>query len=185
MSGWIYLIRNGELYKIGITKHINNRIRQLKPDEVLVKSFTSNNRELENFLHRRYNKVRIPQTEYFRLNSLDIRDCKRTIMFNSYFNYFILRIFFRLLLYMFIVFTALVILNYLLFYDWKIIISNSINWTEKASFLFMVISLIKKSGERLDFFHEFRFRIERSIIYLVFSLLLNLTSQISQYYFLE
>ncbi len=183
MSGWIYLIRNGDLYKIGITKNIINRMRQLKPDEVLVKSYVSNYKELEKQLHYSYKKVRIPQTEYFRLNISNVRSCKRIILFNNNFNYFSLRIFLRLFLYIFIIFSIFIILNFLIFYNLRIVISNSLYLTEKVSFLFMFISFLIKSGVRLDFLNECGFRIQRAIIYLIFTVLLNFISQLLQYYF--
>ena len=67
MSGWLYLIRNRDLYKIGITKNFENRMRQLKPDNVVAKFYTADFVKLERELHNRYKKFRIPQTEYFRL----------------------------------------------------------------------------------------------------------------------
>ena len=185
MSGWIYLIRNGELYKIGITKHVNNRMRQLKPDELIVKSYISNYKELEKNLHRRYSNVRIPQTEYFRLNKLEVSDCKTRIILNIYFDYFLFSTLLRISSYILTIFTLVIILNYFIYYDWRIVISNSLNLTEKVSFLFMLISFIKRSGERLNFLYEFLFRLKRVIIYLLFTFLLNFISHISQYYLLE
>ena len=41
MSGWLYLIRNRDLYKIGITKNFKNRMRQLKPDKVVAKFYAT------------------------------------------------------------------------------------------------------------------------------------------------
>ena len=35
MKGYVYLIRNKDLYKIGITKNINKRMKALKPDEII------------------------------------------------------------------------------------------------------------------------------------------------------
>ena len=35
MTGYIYLIRNKDLYKIGITKDLENRMKVLKPDEIV------------------------------------------------------------------------------------------------------------------------------------------------------
>ncbi len=185
MSGWIYLIRNGGLYKIGVTKHIINRMKQLKPDEILVKSYISNYIELEKHLHVRYKKFRIPQTEYFRLNILYIIDCKMRILFNIYFNYFFFRTFLRLLFYIIIIFTSFIIFNCLIYYNWRIVISNSLYWTEGVSFLFIFNSFINNSGERLDFTNEFRFRMKRVIIYSFFTFLLNFISQIFHYYLLE
>ena len=70
MSGWLYLIRNRDLYKIGITKNFENRMRQLKPDNVVAKYYTADFVKLERELHNRYKKFRIPQTEYFRLETV-------------------------------------------------------------------------------------------------------------------
>ena len=36
MSGWLYLIRNRDLYKIGITKNFDSRMRQLNPDNIVM-----------------------------------------------------------------------------------------------------------------------------------------------------
>ncbi len=182
MNGWIYLIRNGDLYKIGITKNINIRMRQLKPDEVLAKSYISNYRDFEKYLHTRYKKVRIPQTEYFRLNDYEIRDCKRKIILNNYVNYFLLRIFLRLLIYIFIIFLFFILINYLNSSNLSLSISNSFYCTEKVSFLFMIVSFFRDSGENLDFINESRFRILRVIIYLMLTFLVYLLSQIFQYY---
>ena len=79
MNGWLYLIRNGDLYKIGVTRNFDNRMRQLKPDNVVAKLYSSEFRQLERELHRRYKSVRIPQTEYFRLDNRQIREIKRRI----------------------------------------------------------------------------------------------------------
>ena len=73
MSGWLYLIRNRDLYKIGITKNFENRMRQLKPDNVVAKFYTPDFMKLERELHNRYKKFRIPQTEYFRLKNYQLK----------------------------------------------------------------------------------------------------------------
>ncbi len=66
--GFIYLIRNQELYKVGITKNLLKRMEQLKPDEALNIIRCRNFRELEKQLHQTFKKYRIPQTEYFRFS---------------------------------------------------------------------------------------------------------------------
>ena len=185
MRGWIYLIKNGDLHKIGITRNINNRMRQLKPDKIVAKSNVYNYRELERHLHSRYKKVRIPQTEYFRLNISDIKECKKIIILNSFFNYFFLRIFIRLFFYIFIILTSFILFNCLIYYDWRIVITNALACTEKVSFLLIFISFFNKSGGGLELQNEFRFRMNRVIIYLVITLLLNSGSHILQYYFPE
>ena len=79
MSGWIYLIRNGGLHKIGITQNFEQRMNQLKPDDIVAKKKTDNYVELERQLHNEYAAVRPPQTEYFRLTSSGVNQVKKTI----------------------------------------------------------------------------------------------------------
>ena len=67
-EGFVYLIRNQDIFKIGITENLLNRMSQLEPDEIIDVIKCSNFRELERDLHRDYKEFRIPQTEYFRLN---------------------------------------------------------------------------------------------------------------------
>ena len=77
MSGWLYLIRNRDLYKIGITKNFENRMRQLKPDNVIAKLYSNDFLKLERELHKRYKKFRIPQTEYFRLDDYHLKEINK------------------------------------------------------------------------------------------------------------
>ena len=35
MSGYVYLIRVGDLYRIGKTENLEKKIKKLKPDELL------------------------------------------------------------------------------------------------------------------------------------------------------
>ena len=71
-NGFVYFIRNRDLYKIGITKNLAKRLKQLKPDEVLRSACCPNYRELEKALHKNFKDERIPQTEYFRLSKKQI-----------------------------------------------------------------------------------------------------------------
>ena len=36
MSGYVYLIRVGDLYRIGKTDNLDRKIKKLKPDELLI-----------------------------------------------------------------------------------------------------------------------------------------------------
>ena len=76
MSGFVYLIRNKDLYKIGRTQNLEQRMKKLKPDEIVSTFETDNYEQLEKKLHKRYKNVRIPQSEYFRLDDSQISDCK-------------------------------------------------------------------------------------------------------------
>ena len=60
--GWVYLIRNGDLHKIGITNDLERRMRELKPTEVVKAVKVRDPRKLEKRLHKEYSSVRIPQT---------------------------------------------------------------------------------------------------------------------------
>lgn len=74
MPGTIYFIRNQDLYKIGITQDIDRRMGELKPDEVVATLVTAYYIEYEKELHHRYKHCRIPQTEYFRLSSDEVKE---------------------------------------------------------------------------------------------------------------
>ena len=71
-KGFVYLIRNDDIYKIGITDNLLRRFNQLKPDEVLNVVRCSNFEKLEKDLHKKFKEYRIPQTEYFRLSKNQI-----------------------------------------------------------------------------------------------------------------
>ena len=71
-KGFVYLIRNDDIYKIGITDNLLRRFNQLKPDEVLNVVRCSNFESLEKQLHKKFKGFRIPQTEYFRLSKSQI-----------------------------------------------------------------------------------------------------------------
>ena len=70
--GFVYLIRNQELVKIGITGNLLRRMAQLEPDEILNVVRCKNYQELEKDLHSLFKDERIPQTEYFRLSDEQI-----------------------------------------------------------------------------------------------------------------
>ena len=73
-KGFIYFIRNEDIYKIGITDNLLRRLKQLNPDEVLNVVRCSNFESLEKDLHIKFKKYRIPQTEYFRLKEYQIEE---------------------------------------------------------------------------------------------------------------
>ena len=71
--GFVYLIRNKDIYKIGITDNLLRRFKQLKPDEIINIVKCTNYQNLERKLHQKYKDFRIPQTEYFRLSKNQIK----------------------------------------------------------------------------------------------------------------
>ena len=70
--GYVYFVRNGDLYKIGITSNLLRIMTQLEPDEILNVVRCMNFQELEKDLHGLFKEVRLPQTEYFRLSEAQV-----------------------------------------------------------------------------------------------------------------
>ena len=79
MNGWLFLIKNGDLHKIGITRYLDNRMRVLNPTSKVAKVYTSDYKNLEKILHKKYKDFRLPQTEYFRLDHFQVREIKKII----------------------------------------------------------------------------------------------------------
>ena len=77
MSGYVFLIRVGDLYRIGKTKNLEKKIKQLKPDELLLSILTKEPETLEARLLRKYKSQRIPETGYLNLNKRQLSDCKK------------------------------------------------------------------------------------------------------------
>ena len=72
--GHVYLVRNGDLHKIGITENLLRRFDQLKPDEVVNTIRCSNFQDVERQMHAYFGSVRLPQTEYFRLTKEQVNE---------------------------------------------------------------------------------------------------------------
>ena len=176
MSGWLYLIRNRDLYKIGITKNFENRMRQLKPDIVVARLYTADFVKLERELHNRYKKFRIPQTEYFRLENSHIKEIKQRISILNYPLSLTFGIFIKsILLLLFIFFLTLVVIS-LYINDLNMAISLSLFWIERISFGLAFFSIFVYSGKYLSFWNEFKYRSTRLIMFILFSYLFRLVS---------
>ena len=174
MSGWLYLIRNRDIYKIGITKNFNKRMRQLKPDNVIAKLYTSDYIKLERELHYRYKKYRIPQTEYFRLDNSHLNEIKKRILKLDYRMVVNLMILIKSLLILLIIFFLNFFFLSLYINDPKIITIKSFLWSERISFYFSFMSLFLPSGKNFIFLNELKYRSVRSLIYLFFATFLKL-----------
>ena len=176
MSGWLYLIRNRDLYKIGITKNFDSRIRQLKPDNVVAKLYTSDFVKLERELHNRYKKFRIPQTEYFRLENHHIKEIKQRISKLEYPIIITLGIFIKSFCLMLLIFFFLLIFISLTINELNIVILNSLLWMEKISFCFSFYSIFQHSGIYLSFINELKYRSSRLIIFSLYAFLFRIAS---------
>ena len=168
MSGWIYLIKNGDLHKIGITRNFESRMRQLKPDKVISRVYTRNYRDIEKELHKRYKNVRIPQTEYFRLSVFQVKEIKERIRLSNTYRYLFIKIFLHSSGIILLSFLFLISFNSLTTSNWKDIAIKSIVVTKYISFVLCLFSLIIKSGKNLDFFSELKYRILCFLCYLFY-----------------
>ena len=174
MSGWLYLIRNRELYKIGITKNFENRMRQLKPDNIVAKLYTNDFFKLERELHKRYTKYRIPQTEYFRLDDYHVKEIKQRISKLDYpiiVNYWI---FIKSVLFTLLIFFLILIFISLSINDINIIVIKSILLMERILFGFSFLSLLLKSGKNFGFFNELKYRLSRFIVFIFLTVLFRI-----------
>ena len=77
MAGYVYLIRVGDLYRIGKADNLDKKIRKLKPDELLTSIMTKEPETLEARLLRKYKSQRIPETGYLKLTKRQISECKK------------------------------------------------------------------------------------------------------------
>mgnify|MGYP001402078061 CR=1 FL=1 len=170
MSGWVYLIRNQDLYKIGITRNFEKRMRQLKPDNVVTKLYTSNFLKLERELHNRYKKFRIPQTEYFRLEPYHIKEIKQRISKLDFPMSIFLEIFIKSLFFILLIFVLTLIFISLNINDINIILLKSFLWMERISLGFSLLSFFVKSGKYLRFLSELKYRFSKLIVFIIFAL---------------
>ena len=76
MSGFFYLVRIGDLYRIGSGKNLDASLKKLKADEVITTVETDDAKGLEARLLRRYKDKRIPDTNYLRLSQTEALECK-------------------------------------------------------------------------------------------------------------
>ena len=166
--GWLYLIRNGDLYKIGITKNIDIRMRQLKPDYVVAKLYTKDFKQLEREFHDRYKEYRIPQTEYFRLKNYHLKEIKQRISKLDYPMIIILEMLIKSILSILLICFLVFIFISLYINDVNVVIINSLFWMEYISFGLSILSIFIHSGKYLNFISELKYRVSRSFVYILF-----------------
>lgn len=77
MSGFVYLMKNGDLYKIGSTTDLKSEALKMKPGQIMSSFKTNDPKSFEVRLLRLYKKKRIPDTNYFRLSESEIKSCKK------------------------------------------------------------------------------------------------------------
>ena len=77
MSEFVYLMKNGDLYKIGCTSDLESEASKMKPGEIISSFNTKYPKSFEARLLRLYKKKRIPDTNYFRLSESELANCKK------------------------------------------------------------------------------------------------------------
>ena len=177
MAGWLYIIKNGDLYKIGITKNFDNRMRQLKPDKVISKFYTTYFKQLERAFHKKYSEVRIPQTEYFRLTNLQLREIKHIIRDLRYPNRITVGLFINSIFLLIVIFTLVLIFKSLTIYDMDNIVTSSLQIMERISLILSLFSIFLKSGKYFNLINEIKFRTSRFLILLFFSFLFGVVNK--------
>ena len=155
-------------------------MRQLKPDNVVAKTYRSDYLILERELHKRYKKFRIPQTEYFRLDDYHLKEVMQIISQLDYPKSIIKWIFIKSLLLIILIFLPLFILISLNFNDINMVILKTIIWMERISLGFSCFSVFVHSGRYLGFLSELKFRISRLIVFIIFSLCFRIASYFFQ-----
>ena len=77
MAGFVYLMKNGDLYKLGCTTNLKSEASKMKPGEIISSFKTNDPKSFEVRLLRLYKKKRIPDTNYFRLSESEVNNCKK------------------------------------------------------------------------------------------------------------
>jgi len=77
MSGFVYLMKNGDLYKLGCTTDLKSEANKMKPGNIISYFKTNDPKSFEVRLLRLYKKKRIPDTNYFRLSEAEVDNCKK------------------------------------------------------------------------------------------------------------
>ena len=77
MSEFVYLMKNGDLYKLGCTSNLESEASKMKPGKIISSFKTQDPKSFEVRLLRLYKKRRIPDTNYFRLSESEVDNCKK------------------------------------------------------------------------------------------------------------
>ena len=176
MSGWLYIIKNGDLYKIGITRYFEKRMSQLKPDYVVIKLYSRDFKQLEREFHKRYKNVRIPQTEYFRLDNIQIKEIKQRISSFYYPRSITFIIFIKLISLLLVCFIILLLFLSLTINDFNEVLFRSLLLMERISYGMAFFSLFIRSKKYFSLLNELKFRLSKLFILFMFGFLFRIVS---------
>ena len=79
MSEFVYLMKNGDLYKLGCTSNLESEANKMKPGEIIASFQAEDPKSFMARLLRLYKKKRIPDTSYFRLSESEVDNCRNHI----------------------------------------------------------------------------------------------------------
>ena len=88
MDSYIYLIENGDLYNIGSTNNIDKVQELLKPGRLCAYLKDKEAVYICKKLHIRFSEMRLPGTDYFRLNKSQLLECQLMLKSESSSDYF-------------------------------------------------------------------------------------------------
>ena len=76
MREYIYLVKNGNLYHLGITKDLSRTKKDLSPGTLILACESIEGNKIIKRLQERYKRKMIPQSNYYRLEKNDISSIK-------------------------------------------------------------------------------------------------------------
>ena len=88
MASYVYLIRNGDLFNIGITNNLERTRIDLRPGELLAFLITEKPEPLINNLRKIYMDNRLPGSDYYRLANSQVKECRSFLEGDGAKNYF-------------------------------------------------------------------------------------------------
>ena len=77
MSEFVYLMKNGDLYKLGCTSDLESEANKMKPGKIISSFKTKDPKSFQARLFKLYKNRRIPDTNYFRLSESEVINCKK------------------------------------------------------------------------------------------------------------
>ena len=75
MADFVYLIRNGDLYNIGLTEDLDLLKKRLAPGILEAALETNDAKTILAILRKKYSAQCLPQSSYYRLTKTESREC--------------------------------------------------------------------------------------------------------------
>ena len=79
MAQYVYLIRNEDLYTLGLTNNLGETQQNLKPGVLEASLQADDAKEILNILRKNYSSERLPQSNYYRLTKYQYLECKQKL----------------------------------------------------------------------------------------------------------